>query len=109
MSVALNAQLLKPRLTCLPNKPPFSHRNCMRMIYNKKADITMLEAGDIYRAGEDYGLIPIMAEVRLLSIINILCYKQVVYYFKLRARQMEGNTREIGHKRGHISRDGVLP
>ena len=68
MSVALNAQLLKPRLTCLPNKPPFSHRNCMRMIYNKKADITMLEAGDIYRAGEDYGLIPIMAEVRLLSI-----------------------------------------
>jgi len=63
MSVALNAQLLKPRLTCLPNKPPFSHRNCMRMIYNKKADITMLEAGDIYRAGEDYGLIPIMAEV----------------------------------------------
>ena len=63
MSTALNAQLLKPRLTCLPNKPPFSHRNCMRMIYNKKADITMLEAGDIYRAGEDYGLIPIMAEV----------------------------------------------
>ena len=63
MSTALNAQLLKPRLTCLPSKPPFSHRNCMRMIYNKKADITMLEAGDIYRAGEDYGLIPIMAEV----------------------------------------------
>ena len=70
MSVALNAQLLKPRLTCLPNKPPFSHRHCMRMIYNKKADITMLEAGDIYRAGEDYGLIPIMAEVRLLCYEN---------------------------------------
>jgi len=62
MSTALNAQLLKPRLTCLPNQPPFSHRKCMRMIYQKRADITMLEAGDIFRAGEDYGLIPIMAE-----------------------------------------------
>ena len=73
MSTALNAQLLKPRLTCLPNKPPFSHRNCMRMIYNKKADITMLEAGDIYRAGEDYGLIPIMAEVDgLIVAISLL-------------------------------------
>ena len=63
MSTALNAQLLKPRMTCLPSKPPFSHRNCMKMIRDKKADITMLEAGDIYRAGNDYGLVPIMAEV----------------------------------------------
>ena len=63
MSTALNAQLLKPRMTCLPSKPPFSHRKCMRMIRDKQADITMLEAGDIYRAGHNYGLMPIMAEV----------------------------------------------
>ena len=35
----------------------------MRMIRDKQADITMLEAGDIYRAGNNYGLMPIMAEV----------------------------------------------
>ena len=35
----------------------------MKLIRDKRADIVMLEAGDIYRAGKEYGLIPIMAEV----------------------------------------------
>ena len=86
--VALNAQLLKPRMTCLPSFPPYSHRRfvffnktiiqlvsklstkvyfdfsrCMEMVASKRADVTMLEAGDVYRAGKGYGLIPIMSEV----------------------------------------------
>ena len=32
MRVALGAQLLKPRMTCLPSLPPFSHRKCMEMV-----------------------------------------------------------------------------
>jgi len=63
MRVALHAQLLKPRMTCLPSVPPYSHRRCMELVARKKADVTMLEAGDIYRAGKGWGLIPIMAEV----------------------------------------------
>ena len=35
----------------------------MKLIRDKRADIVMLEAGDIYRAGKEFGLIPIMAEV----------------------------------------------
>ena len=66
MSVALNAQLLKPRMTCVPSQPTFSHRRCMEMVAARKADVTMLEAGDIYRAGKGWGLIPIMAEVNQL-------------------------------------------
>ena len=63
MGTALGAQLLKPRMTCVPSKPPFSHHNCMELIKRGQADITMLEAGDIYRAGRQFGLVPIMAEV----------------------------------------------
>jgi len=63
MRTALNAQLLKPRMNCVPSTPPFSHRNCMKLIREKRADIVMLEAGDIYRAGKEFGLVPIMAEI----------------------------------------------
>ena len=37
-----------------------------RPLIRKQADVTMLEAGDIYRAGKGWGLVPIMAEVRSL-------------------------------------------
>lgn len=63
MRTALNAQLIKPRMACIPSAPPYSHRRCMDMISKKLADVTLLEAGDIYRAGRSYGLMPIMAEV----------------------------------------------
>lgn len=63
MRLALSAQLIKPRLSCVPSAPTYSHRRCMEMINNQQADVAMFEAGDIYRAGRTFGLIPIMAEV----------------------------------------------
>ena len=36
------------------------------MVASQRADVTMLEAGDIYRAGKGWGLIPIMSEVQKL-------------------------------------------
>jgi len=60
MKTALNARILRPKMSCTLAK---SHRECMRLIDKQQADITLLEAGDIYRAGYDHGLIPIMAEV----------------------------------------------
>merc|ERR1712130_886082 len=44
MRTALNAQLLKPRMNCVPSTPPFSHRSCMKLIRDKRADIVMLTA-----------------------------------------------------------------
>ena len=63
MRLALNAQLIKPSLSCVPHVPPYSHRLCMEMIKRKEADVAMFEAGDVYRAGRSFGLVPIMAEV----------------------------------------------
>ena len=37
------------------------------MVASQRADVTMLEAGDIYRAGKGWGLIPIMSEVIFLT------------------------------------------
>ena len=37
------------------------------MVASQRADVTMLEAGDIYRAGKGWGLIPIMSEVQKFS------------------------------------------
>ena len=39
------------------------------MVASQRADVTMLEAGDIYRAGKGWGLIPIMSEVQ-----KLLCF-----------------------------------
>ena len=63
MSTALSAQLLKPRMTCVPLSDRMSHQRCMQMISRGQADVAMFEAGDIMRAGRRWGLVPIMAEV----------------------------------------------
>uniref|UniRef100_A0A0K2UG72 Melanotransferrinlike [Bombus impatiens] n=1 Tax=Lepeophtheirus salmonis TaxID=72036 RepID=A0A0K2UG72_LEPSM len=60
MRAALNAQLLQPKMTC---KRARNSYECTRMIAANEADIAVMEAGDIYRAGWSYGLIPIMAEI----------------------------------------------
>ena len=44
----------------------------MEMVASQRADVTMLEAGDIYRAGKGWGLIPIMLEVQKL----LLCFQK---------------------------------
>lgn len=60
MRTALNAQLLEPKMSC---KRADTHFECMRQIRHGEADVTVLDAGDVYRAGWQFGLIPVMAEV----------------------------------------------
>ena len=43
----------------------------MEMVASQRADVTMLEAGDVYRAGKGYGLVPIMSEVRKIALLAI--------------------------------------
>lgn len=45
---AFKSQMLKPDLNCIKSE---SHLVCMHMIQNGIADLMVLEAGDIYRAG----------------------------------------------------------
>ncbi|KAF2363139.1 Transferrin-like domain [Trinorchestia longiramus] len=59
MRMALNAQLLKPEVKCMNGGSSYK---CMAAIHNRDADVAVLEAGDIYLAGLNYDLIPIMAE-----------------------------------------------
>ncbi|KAM7284230.1 ovotransferrin [Ixodes scapularis] len=59
MKTAFKSQMLKPDLNCIKSE---SHLQCMHMIRNGVADLVVLEAGDIYRAGQSLGLIPIIAE-----------------------------------------------
>ena len=51
MRTALNAQLLEPKMSC---KRASTSLECMRLISHNEADVTVLEAGDIYRAGETF-------------------------------------------------------
>lgn len=60
MRTALNAQLLEPKMSC---KKARSHMECMAQIRKGESDVVVLDAGDVYKAGWQYGLIPIMAEV----------------------------------------------
>ena len=59
MAIAFKAQMLKPKLACYLGK---SSIDCMKAIRDKKADLTVLDAGDVYKAGSNFGLIPIVAE-----------------------------------------------
>ncbi|XP_067131499.1 transferrin 2 [Centruroides vittatus] len=59
MRTAFRAKTLKPDLVCITGH---SQRDCMQLIKNGQADLTMLDAGDIYHAGHAFGLIPIIAE-----------------------------------------------
>ena len=55
------------------------------MVASQRADVTMLEAGDIYRAGKGWGLIPIMSEVqKLLSF-----FLQKMLYFQQRKESLD--------------------
>ncbi|CAL8115042.1 unnamed protein product [Orchesella dallaii] len=60
MRTALNAQLLKPEMSC---HKAHSHINCMQLIKHGDADAAVFDAGDIYTAGLHFGLIPVMQEV----------------------------------------------
>ncbi|KAB7499370.1 Melanotransferrin [Armadillidium nasatum] len=51
MKIALEAQLLKPRMDCMMGN---SQIGCMVAIQNGEADVSLFEAGDIYTAGLKY-------------------------------------------------------
>ena len=53
MRTALNAQLLEPKMSC---KRATTSMECMRLINHGEADVTVLDAGDIYRAGKNLKL-----------------------------------------------------
>lgn len=60
MKTALKAQLLKPELICYKGH---SQMHCMQAIKNGQADITVLDASDVYTAGLRFDLIPFISEV----------------------------------------------
>lgn len=57
---ALKAQLIKPEMSCFKGH---SHINCMQSIQSGVADVTVLDASDVYTAGLRHELIPIISEV----------------------------------------------
>ncbi|XP_046384399.1 melanotransferrin [Ischnura elegans] len=60
MKIALKAQLLKPEMSCFKAA---SQIRCMQAVQTGVADVTVLDAGDIYTGGLRYDLIPFIAEV----------------------------------------------
>ncbi|VDI36666.1 melanotransferrin-like [Mytilus edulis] len=59
MMMAFGAKDLKPKLDCVLGK---SADHCMQLIADGDADMMTLDSGDVYLAGEKYGLKPIAAE-----------------------------------------------
>uniref|UniRef100_A0A336LQ04 CSON000095 protein n=1 Tax=Culicoides sonorensis TaxID=179676 RepID=A0A336LQ04_CULSO len=60
MRTALKAQLVKPEMICYK---AHSHINCMQAIQSGTADVTVLDASDVYTAGLRYNLIPFISEI----------------------------------------------
>ncbi|XP_015924816.1 transferrin 2 [Parasteatoda tepidariorum] len=59
MKTAFKAKMLRPDLVCVKG---FSQMKCMQMINENAADLVVLDAGEIYKAGQKYNLMPIIAE-----------------------------------------------
>lgn len=81
MRTAFRAQMLKPELTCVPAHDTIE---CMENIRSGLADLTMLDAGDVYRAGLVYNLMPILSEKYNLNDSS--------YYVVAIARQSDKET-----------------
>lgn len=65
MRTALKAQLVMPEMLCYKGH---SHINCMQAIQSGTADVTVLDASDVYTAGLRFNLIPFISEMyNLLS------------------------------------------
>lgn len=60
----MKAQLLKPEMICYNGR---SQMNCMQSIKSGTADVALMDAGDIYTAGLNFDLIPIISEVYNLN------------------------------------------
>lgn len=96
MRTALNAQLLRPKMSC---KRARTHLECMQKIKEGEADVVVLDAGDVYRAGWSYDLIPIMAEMYNLETPH--------YYAVAVTRQRDNSSELIYLKRKYTCHTGV--
>lgn len=81
MKIALKAQLLKPELLCHKGH---SQINCMQAIQSGIADVTILDASDVYTAGLRFNLIPFISEVYNLGTPD--------YYVVAVAKENDDNT-----------------
>ncbi|KAK2580797.1 hypothetical protein KPH14_011531 [Odynerus spinipes] len=81
MKIAMKAQLLKPELLCHKGH---SQINCMQAIQNGIADVTVLDASDVYTAGLRFELIPFISEVYNLGTPE--------YYVVAVAKEEDDNT-----------------
>ncbi|KAF7405689.1 hypothetical protein HZH68_005058 [Vespula germanica] len=81
MKIALKAQLLKPELLCHKGH---SQINCMQAVQNGIADVTVLDASDVYTAGLRFELIPFISEVYNLGTPD--------YYVVAVAKEEDDNT-----------------
>ncbi|OXU29135.1 hypothetical protein TSAR_009918 [Trichomalopsis sarcophagae] len=81
MKIAMKAQLLKPELLCLKGH---SQIHCMQAIQNGQADVTVLDASDVYTAGLRYDLVPFVSEVYNLGAPS--------YYVVAVAKEEDDNT-----------------
>ncbi|CAG0881773.1 unnamed protein product [Darwinula stevensoni] len=59
MMTALRAQLLQPELSCFKGHDSV---DCMKAIARSEADVAVVDAGDVYTAGKNYELIPVLVE-----------------------------------------------
>ncbi|CAG0918305.1 unnamed protein product, partial [Notodromas monacha] len=59
LRTALKAQMIQPELQCFQ---AVNSLDCVKAISKGQADVVMLDAGDVYTAGYDYNLIPLMVE-----------------------------------------------
>merc|ERR1712241_372510 len=96
MRTALNAQLLEPKMNC--RKAP-SHVSCMRHIRSGDAHVVVLDAGDVYKAGYQYGLVPVMAEVYNLGTPH--------YYAVAVTKQRDNSSELIYLKRRNTCHTGI--
>ncbi|KAJ8920307.1 hypothetical protein NQ315_011969 [Exocentrus adspersus] len=60
MRTALKAQLIKPEMDCYKGH---SQIHCMEAIRAGTADVTVLDASDVYTAGLNYDLVPFISEI----------------------------------------------
>ncbi|XP_006817607.1 otolith matrix protein 1-like [Saccoglossus kowalevskii] len=59
MSAAFKEKAILPKVECIRR---YNTLDCMHTIFDGRADLINLDAGDAYVAGKQYGLIPILAE-----------------------------------------------
>lgn len=88
MKQALKVQLVKPEMECYKGH---SHINCMQAIQAGIADVTVLDASDVYTAGLNHGLIPFISEIYNLGVPE--------YYIVAVAKEEDPDT-EITYLKG---------